>query len=169
MSKTSKEMSTCVNSDAIDAVTEGINKVCILNSEVQICANCGKESTDVTNTCNKCKVVKYCNAACKKKHRHKHKKACERRVAELNDEKLFKQPPPMEDCPICMQPMPFNPGICDVSTVYMPCCGKTICDGCSKAEDEEMKKGNIYCWLALRSCNSHVQNMVPQFSYNKKG
>ena len=29
------------------------------------------------NTCNKCKKVKYCNAACKKKHRHKHKKECE--------------------------------------------------------------------------------------------
>ena len=30
------------------------------------------------NTCNKCKSVKYCNAACKKKHRQKHKKQCER-------------------------------------------------------------------------------------------
>ena len=33
---------------------------------------------------------------CKKKHRHKHKKQCERRVAELHDEVLFKQPPPPE-------------------------------------------------------------------------
>ena len=30
------------------------------------CANCGKEDSDVTNTCNKCKMVMYCNAACKK-------------------------------------------------------------------------------------------------------
>ena len=36
-------------------------------------------------------LVKYCNAACKKKHRKKHKKACERRVAEMHDEKLFKE------------------------------------------------------------------------------
>ena len=50
-----------------------------------ICANCGKEGGDVTNTCNKCKMVKYCNAACKKKHRSKHKKACDRRIAELHD------------------------------------------------------------------------------------
>ena len=50
-----------------------------------LCANCGKEGSDVTNTCNKCKSVKYCNAACKKKHRSKHKKACERYVAAGTD------------------------------------------------------------------------------------
>ena len=30
----------------------------------------------------------------------------ERREAELHDEALFKQPPPAEDCPICMLPLP---------------------------------------------------------------
>jgi len=60
-------------------------------ADVSACANCGKEGAN--NTCNKCKMVKYCNAACKKKHRHKHKKQCERWVAKLQDEKLFKQPP----------------------------------------------------------------------------
>ena len=39
-----------------------------------------KEGDDINNICNKCKQVKYCNAACKKKHRQKHKKECERRV-----------------------------------------------------------------------------------------
>ena len=74
-----------------------------------LCANCGKESTEVKNTCNKCKLAKYCNAACKKKHRHKHKEECEEnvrraadRAAELHDEKL-KQPPAAEDCPICFE------------------------------------------------------------------
>ena len=45
------------------------------------------------------KSVKYCNAACKKKHRHKHKKDCEEHLrlaaehaAKLHDEVLFKQP-----------------------------------------------------------------------------
>ena len=60
---------------------------------LSVCANCGKEGSDVTNTCNKCKSVMYCNAACKKRHRHKHKNDCERRVAELHDEKLFKRLP----------------------------------------------------------------------------
>ena len=46
-------------------------------SVVIVCANCGKEGSDVNNICNKCKKATYCNAACKKKHRHKHKKDCE--------------------------------------------------------------------------------------------
>ena len=95
-----------------------------------VCANCGKEgSSDNTNTCNKCKEVKYCNAACKKKHRSKHKKACDRRVAELHDEKLFKQPPPKEDCPICFLRLPTLVS----GSRYKTCCGKTICSGCSNA------------------------------------
>ena len=112
------------------------------------CANCGKEGSDVTNTCNKCKSVMYCNAACKKRHRHKHKKDCEehlRRAAEhaakLHDEKLFKQPPPKEDCPICMIRLPML----GKGQTYMVCCGKEICNGCihafqSRATKEEDNK-----------------------------
>jgi len=98
------------------------------NDDVSICANCGKEGSDVKNTCNKCKQVVYCNAACKKKHRHKHKKDCEehrRQAAEVHDEKLFKQPP-VEDCPICFLRMPYI----DTGSQYMTCCGKVICTGC---------------------------------------
>jgi len=40
------------------------------------CTNCGKDSREVVNICNKCNSVMYCNAACQKKHRYKHKKAC---------------------------------------------------------------------------------------------
>ena len=48
-------------------------------------------------------------------HRHKHKKDCEehirlaaeRAAAKLYDEKLFKQPPLEEDCPICFLRMPL--------------------------------------------------------------
>jgi len=114
----------------IDAVVFGIDKMSISNTtsiRLSMCANCGKESSDSDmNTCNKCNSVKYCNAACKKKHRSKHKKQCEKRVAELHDEALFKQPPPLEDCPICMIRMPSIP----MGKVYMSCCGKVICRGC---------------------------------------
>jgi len=89
--------------------------------------------------------VRYCNAACKKKHRHKHKKECQeyvRRAAEkhneelkiaaelLHDKKLFKQPPPHhEDCPICFIRLPtLNSG-----WQYMSCCGQLICSGCAHA------------------------------------
>ena len=97
---------------------------------VSVCANCGKEGSDVvTNTCNKCNEVMYCNAACKKKHRHKHKKECERRVAELHDEALFKQPPQLGDCPICYLRMPSVIS----AQLYQVCCGKVICCGCMHA------------------------------------
>jgi len=104
--------------------------------DVSVCANCGKEgdSNEISNMCNKCKQVTYCNAACKKKHRHKHKKECEeyvslaaQRAAELHDEKLFKQPPlKNEDCPICFLRMPST----TYGWRYMQCCGKVICGGC---------------------------------------
>ena len=96
--------------------------------EVDKCACCGKEGSDL-NICNKCKAAKYCNAACKKKHRSKHKKKCERRVAELHDMELFKQPPLKEDCPICMLPLPSL----DTGSRYKACCGKIICSGCIHA------------------------------------
>jgi len=101
-----------------------------------VCANCGKEGDNDMNTCNKCKKVKYCNAACKKKHRHKHKKDCDEYIrraaenaAELHDEKLFKQPPPAEDCPICFIRLP----ILETGWKYKSCCGKVICSGCIHA------------------------------------
>ena len=109
----------------VDNITEGIDSIAILN-DVSKCASCGKEgNSDDMNTCNKCKMVKYCNAACKKKHRKKHKKKCEERVAQLHDEQLFKEPPPREECPICMLPLPFMG-----QTTFQSCCGKLICNGC---------------------------------------
>ena len=97
-----------------------------ITSDIEIiCANCGKEGTDL-NACNKCDLASYCNAACKKKHRTKHKKKCEKRIAELHDEKLFKQPPTKGDCPICMLLLPSG----FTGSKYNECCGKIICSGC---------------------------------------
>ena len=108
--------------------------------DISICANCGKKGDDNSmNMCNKCEQVKYCNAACKKKHRHKHKKDCERLIAQLHDEKLFKQPPPEEDCPICFIRLPTL--ICTGSR-YFTCCGKTVCSGCVYAPVYD-DQGNI--------------------------
>ena len=106
---------------------------------ITICAACGKEgNSDNMNTCNKCKSVKYCNAACKKKHRKKHKKACERRVAELHEEQLFKEIEP-EECPICFLPMPITAD----GTTFESCCGKRICNGCCYEMD--MSGGKDLC------------------------
>jgi len=95
MTSSKREEYTPCEQNNVDNITEAIESVAILN-DVSKCASCGKEGNSDMNTCNKCKMVKYCNAACKKKHRKKHKKACEKRVAELHDEKLFKEPPPPE-------------------------------------------------------------------------
>jgi len=139
ISNTNKECTSCEqNNYNVDNITDGINNVVVLDDK-STCAACGKEgnSSDM-NTCNKCKSVKYCNAACKKKHRSKHKKACEKRVAELYDEQLFKQVE-QEECPICMLPLPF-----DSSQVsFQTCCGKRLCHGCIYAM--EMSKRNDLC------------------------
>jgi len=112
------------------------------DNNVSVCANCGKEGAK--NICNKCKKATYCNAVCKKVHKKKHKKQCEeyvklatekhneelRLAAEKHDEVLFKQPPPLDDCPICFLQLPF---LDPTGKKYMTCCGKRICSGCCYA------------------------------------
>ena len=128
-----------------------INKT-LLADKIEVCANCGKEGSNL-NTCNKCKETTYCNAACKKKHRPKHKKECKRRVAELHDEELFKKEPPPEhgDCPICFLLLPT------VATgrSYMPCCGKEICSGCCHADVYD-NHGNIITNKKCPFCRTPV-------------
>jgi len=98
-----------------------------------MCANCGKggegDNDIQLKTCTACKMVKYCSRECQIAHRPQHKKECRRRVAELHDEKLFKVPPPLDDCPICFLRMPSLGS----GKVYMACCGKMICGGCVHA------------------------------------
>ena len=126
-------------SDICDVVNAMLNMNMVNNKEdvIPVCANCGKEGDNVNNICNKCKMVKYCNASCKKKHRKKHKKDCEENqrlaaehAAELHDKELFKQPPPEHgDCPICFLRLPSL----ETGWKYKTCCGKVICSGCCYA------------------------------------
>ena len=126
--------------------TDELNNMHIMGiDEIDRCAACGKEGKeDNMNSCNKCKMVKYCNVSCKKKHKSKHKKKCDKlcelRAAELHEEVLFgePEPPPREECPICMLPLPFDRG----QSNYQLCCGKNICNGCIYAMVKEaMRKG----------------------------
>ena len=103
-----------------------------------ICANCGKgeESSGDLKACTACKLVKYCNRECQIAHRPQHKRDCKKRAAELYDKQLFKEPPPREECPICMLPLPLD------GSTFHPCCGKLICDGCIYAMTiEGVRKG----------------------------
>ena len=74
---------------------------------------------------------------------------------ELLDDKIFDDPPPKDECPICLVPMTymsnwqFEGKICDVDKTYMPCCGKYICGGCCFGVAKEIKSGNMKQWCAL--------------------
>ena len=95
------------------------------------CANCGKGDEDChkLKKCGACLSVKYCSAECQKAHRPQHKQACKQRAAELYDEKLFADPPPPEECPICMLPLSHETN----TSHFMTCCGKGVCIGCIHA------------------------------------
>jgi hypothetical protein len=121
------------NSD-IDTVAEGIARVYISNDD----NNMGNSTVDIDDIINEVESIA------------------------ISDEKLFADPPPKEDCPICMLPMPFATGICGVRTTYHPCCGKTICEGCVLAAQIEMHKGNLkelcsFCRVpCLRNSNKEL-------------
>ena len=120
-----RECTSSCDQNYVNNITKDLNSVVIQN-DISTCAACGKKgNNDDMNTCNKCKMVKYCNAACKKKHRTKHKKACMRRVAELHDLALFNEVEP-EECPICLLPLPID----NCQSAFNSCCGKVICNGC---------------------------------------
>ena len=66
----------------------------------------------------------------------------------ISDDKLFAEPPPKEDCSICMLPIPYYSGV-GIETIYMACCGTIMCYGCALAESKEMDKGNIKMWCSF--------------------
>ena len=114
------------------------------NSTLTMCANCGKGeecSGDLLKSCTACKMVKYCNRECQIAHRPQHKKSCKKRAAELYDEKLFGEPPPREECPICFLPLPLENSF----TIFESCCGKDICNGCVYAMFETGGKNMKLC------------------------
>ena len=168
---TSSKVKGCTSCDqnSVDTITKGISNIAILN-DMSTCACCGKEgNSDDMNTCNKCQLVKYCNAACKKKHRSKHKKACERRMAELHEEQLFKEVEP-EDCPICFQPMPIDAG----QTSFMICCGKDVCNGCiydmEMSKEGKNKKGLLLCpYCRTPKAKNGQENIIRTQKLMEKG
>ena len=134
-------MSSSTDNDAekLTLQIEGLSIENDVGVKIVICAACGKEGEEVgMNICNKCKMVHYCNVTCKKKHKSKHKKKCERRATELHYEALFNEPPPRKECPICFLPLP----LVRAESTFYSCCGTDICLGCIYVMlSEDIKKG----------------------------
>ena len=109
------------------------NNIMSTANDTQKCAACGTGGNGLKR-CNGCKLVKYCNATCQKEHRPQQKKECKKRAAELNDEALFKRPPPRTECPICLLPLPIE----EAEQTFQACCGSTLCKGCCYAVEKEV-------------------------------
>ena len=114
------------------------------------CANCGIAEVDDTKlkNCTACFLVKYCGVTCQKAHRKQHKRVCKKRVAELRDELLFKQPESnhLWDCPICCLPLPIDMN----KSFMMACCCKVICSGCYYAnlvreQEARLARSCLFC------------------------
>ena len=111
---------------------------------VDVCANCGEESSDdiKLKNCAACRLVKYCSADCQMTHRKQHKEVCKKRAAELKDERLYglgHERPEGDFCPICTMaiPLPMNEHSGD-----RVCCMKRVCNGCQMAA---IKRGIVDC------------------------
>ena len=115
----------------------------------EVCASCGKaEVDDVKLKKCACGLVKYCSIACQKDHRSKHKKSCKKKLAELRDEILFKQPDSshLGECPICCLPLSIDKSTSSI----MSCCSNFICRGCNYANQareiqEGLKRRCAFC------------------------
>ena len=112
------------------------------------CSACGVNGNGRL-VCGGCEVTRYCNMDCKVSDRRAHRAVCEAKrrerqifALEVKAEKLrqmlskatsetnlFAPPPPRDDCPVCMLPLPFSDET-GSHAVYFQCCGKRICNGC---------------------------------------
>jgi len=73
--------------------------------------------------------------------------------------KLFKQPPPEEDCPICFLRLPTML----TGRKYYSCCGQTICSGCSYApvyDNQGNKVDNQKCPFCRRPTPHTVEEIL---------
>ena len=115
------------------------------------CASCGIAQVDEIELteCPDCQSVRYCSDKCREEHRQQHDEECKKRVAELRDEILFRQPESthLGDCPICF--LPLSPE--GKKSMFYTCCCKMICNGCiyanimSNKNDEVKAKSCVFC------------------------
>jgi hypothetical protein len=138
----------------------------------EVCAACGTAAVDDVKLkiCTACKLVKYCSVECQKNHRPQHKKACKKRLAEIREDKLFKQPDEsyLGECPICCLPLPLD----NNKRMMNSCCCKWICRGCAHADDLRMEEQGLehtcpYCREIVPETNEEAdQNVMKRVKAN---
>lgn len=84
------------------------------------------------------------------------------REAELFDEKLFADPPPRDESPLCMVTMPLIGEECK----YMTCCGKNICGGCQYRLSRDICP---FCNTAMSNeeCNKRLLERIKKYNDSK--
>ncbi len=130
----------------------------------EVCASCGKAAIDDVKLkiCTACKLVKYCSVDCQKNHRPQHKKTCKKRVAEIRDDKLFRQPEESDsgECPICCLPLPLDDGKFTLNS----CCCNYICRGCFYANylrerEQGLEQRCPFCREPMPKTQEEANNM----------
>eukprot|EP00985_Skeletonema_marinoi_P001227 scaffold499_cov67-Skeletonema_marinoi.AAC.1 len=124
------------------------------------CASCGIAEVDDIKLmeCATCDLVRYCSDDCLKDHIPQHKEACKKRMAELRDELLFRQPESTDrgDCPICCIPLQLDKQKSNMAS----CCSKVICNGCSHANQKREFEGKLERKCPF--CRKHVPSTMDE-------
>ena len=129
------------------------------------CAGCGIAGVDdiKLKDCSACHLVKYCGVKCQREHWQKHKKECKKRVAELRDELLFKQPESshLGDCPICCVPLSLENKKMGITA----CCCKVICRDCATANETREREGRLdhkcpFCRHPTPATNEEAESIL---------
>ena len=94
------------------------------------CAGCGNCGDGGLKACTSCRLVKYCDRDCQRRHWPTHKSDCKRAVEQFQEE-LFSESSRNEDCPVCFLPLPLSQDFLGgPRSQYQACCGKILCVGC---------------------------------------
>jgi tetratricopeptide (TPR) repeat protein len=109
---------------------------------VDMCACCGIGAVDDVKLKKcACDLVKYCSDGCRELDRPEHAGVCRKRLAEIHNDNLLKQPNSshLGECPICFLPLSLDM----TKSVFMSCCSKMICLGCNIANQKREIEGGL--------------------------
>ena len=82
---------------------------------------------------------------------------------DISDDDLFKQPPPKDDCPICLIGLPTL----GTGSTHYACCGKIICSGCDNSPVYD-NLGNKIIEEKCPFCRTPVPTSIERIEMYKK-